>query len=208
MRRDLPPRRFGEARARLFLSPREAEEEARELDAVIERRGREVLAAQLFVERRGDGVHEPDQARGDRYPRVADGVHDLMTPSRQQFVRRRDDVAVSVTSWDDALRRRSDLHGLVHTAHPGAPPDRVPRRQHRSALVARQLAGSACAVQNLCRRRDDSHIYRSSRPLRSLGVEQTKGWQARRPLKGGNRHAKEAHDGRRHQALHYWLLRC
>ena len=45
MRRDLPPHRFGEACARVFLLPREAEEEARELDAVVERRGREVLAA-------------------------------------------------------------------------------------------------------------------------------------------------------------------
>jgi hypothetical protein len=124
-----------------------------------------------------------------------------------------------VTRWDDerprheplpvraARRRRSDLHRLVLTAHRGAPPDRVPRRPRRSALVARHLAGSACGVQNLWRRRDDSHIYWSS-PLWSLGLRHTKGWQARRPLKGGNRHAKEAQDSRRHQALHSWLLRC
>ena len=191
MRRDLGRPR--QARTRCLLVPREAEEEALELDAVVERRGREVLAAQSFVEGRGDGVHEPDQASGERDPRVAEGVHGLVAPSRQ----RRGgggDVAVSVTRWDDerprheplpvraARRRRSDLHRLVLTAHQGAPPDRVPRRPRRSALVARQLAGSACGVQNLWRRRDDSHIYWIPRPLRSLGVEQTKGWQARRPL--------------------------
>ena len=74
MRRDLPPHRFGEARARFFLSPREAEEEARELDAVVERRGREVVAAQLFMERRGDGVHQTDYSGHDRNPRVAESL--------------------------------------------------------------------------------------------------------------------------------------
>ena len=147
------------------------------------------------MERRGDGVNEPDQARGDRYPRVAEGIQGLVTPSRElardnasyQVGRRRGgagNVSVSVTRWDDARRHRRDLRGLIRMAHPGAPPDRVPRRPRRSALVARQLAGSACGVQNLWRRRDDSHIYWSSRPLWSLGAQHTKGWQARRPLEG------------------------
>ena len=83
MRRDLLPHRFGEARARLFLAPREAEEEARELDAVVERRGREVVAAQLFMEGRGDGVDQRDYSRHDRNPRVAEGVHGLVAPSRK-----------------------------------------------------------------------------------------------------------------------------
>ena len=195
MRRDLGRPR--QARTRCLLFPREAEEEARELDAVVERRGREVRAAELPVQWRGDGVNEPDQARGDRYPRVAEAIQGLVTPSRELALRGGGgDVAVSVTRWDDerprheplpvraARRRRSGLHGLVLTAHHGAPPDRVPRRPRRSALVARHLAGSACGVQNLWRRRDDSHIYRSSHPLRPLGVQQTKGWQARRPLEG------------------------
>ena len=69
---------------RAFWLPREAEEEARELDAVVERRGGEVVAAQLFVERRGDGVHQPDYSRHDRNPRVAEGVYGLVAPSRQQ----------------------------------------------------------------------------------------------------------------------------
>ena len=81
MRRDLGRPR--QARTRFFLLPREAEEEALELDAVVERRGREVLAAQLFMERRGDGVHEPDEARGERDPRVAEGIQGLVTPSRE-----------------------------------------------------------------------------------------------------------------------------
>ena len=83
VRRDLPPHRFGEARARVFLLPREAEEEARELDAVVERRGREVVAAQLFVERRGDGVHQRDYSGHDRNPRVAESSNGLVTPSRK-----------------------------------------------------------------------------------------------------------------------------
>ena len=83
MRRDLPPHRFGEARARCLLAPREAQEEALELDAVVERRGREVLAPQSFVEGRGDGVNEPDQARRERYPRVAESINGLVAPSRE-----------------------------------------------------------------------------------------------------------------------------
>ena len=149
MRRDLPPRRFGEARARLFLSPREAEEEARELDAVVERRGREVRAAELPVQWRGDGVNEPDQARGDRYPRVAEGIQGLVTPSRKlardnalyQVGRRRGgagDVSVSVTRWDDARRHRRDLDGLVRIAHHGTPPVRESRRWRRRRPGARR----------------------------------------------------------------------
>ena len=139
MRRDLPPHRFGEARARLFLLPREAEEEARELDAVVERRGREVLAAQSFVERRGDGVNEPDQARGDRYPRVAEGIQGLVTPSRELAPRGGGgDVAVSVTRWDDARRHRRDLDGLVRIAHHGTPPVRESRRWRRRRPGARR----------------------------------------------------------------------
>ena len=178
MRRDLPPHRFGEACARVFLLPREAEEEALELDAVVERRGREVLAAQSFVERHGDSVHQRDYSGHDRNPRVAEGVHGLVAPSRQQFVRRRGgDVSVSVTGWGDALRRRSDLHGLVRSAHPGAPSYRGPRRQRRSDL-ARKLAGaSACAVRDWGRRRNRSRcaeIHWISRlwPL----VVQPEGW--------------------------------
>ncbi len=83
VRRDLPPHRFGEARARVFLLPREAEEEARELDAVVERRGGEVVASKLPVERRGDGVYQRDYSGHDRNPRVAEGVHGLVAPSRK-----------------------------------------------------------------------------------------------------------------------------
>ena len=118
MRRDLPPHRFGEARARLFLAPREAEEEARELDAVVERRGREVLAPQSFVEGRGDGVREPNKARGERDPRVAESINGLVAPSRKlasdRVGRWHGDVAVSVTRW-----------------HHGAPPDRDSRWRRR-----------------------------------------------------------------------------
>ena len=135
MRRDLLPHRFGEARARLFLAPREAEEEARELDAVVERRGREVVAAQLFMDRHGDGVHQRDYSGHDRNPRVAEGVYGLVAPSRQQFVRRRGgDVAVSVTGRHDGAalvrdsrRRRDD-----------ALPVRDSRRWRRRRLGARR----------------------------------------------------------------------
>ena len=79
MRRDLGRPR--QARTRCLLVPREAQEEALELDAVVERCGREVLAAQSFVEGRGDGVHDPDQARGESYPRVAESINGLVAPS-------------------------------------------------------------------------------------------------------------------------------
>jgi len=128
MRRDLLPPGFGEARARLFLAPREAEEEARELDAVVERRCREVLAAQSFVEGRGDGVRDPDQARGERDPRVAESINGLVTPSSKlasdQVGCRRGDVPVSVTGCDD-------LRGLVRSARRDALPARDPRRWRR-----------------------------------------------------------------------------
>ena len=81
MRRDLGRPR--QARTRCLLVPREAQEEALELDAVVERCGREVLAAQSFVEGRGDGVHEPDEARGERNPRVAESINGLVTPSSE-----------------------------------------------------------------------------------------------------------------------------
>ena len=126
MRRDLGRPR--QARTRCLLVPSEAQEEALELDAVVERRGREVLAAQSFVERRGDGVHEPDQARGERYPRVAEGVYGLVTPSSKlasdQVGCRRGDVPVSVTGCDD-------LRGLVRSARRDALPARDPRRWRR-----------------------------------------------------------------------------
>ena len=35
----------------------------------------------MFVERCGDGVNQPDEARGERNPRVAEGVYGLVTPS-------------------------------------------------------------------------------------------------------------------------------
>ena len=81
MRRDLGRPR--QARTRCLLVSREAQEEALELDAVVERRGREVLAPQSFVEGRGDGVHDPDQARGERDPRVAESINGLVAPSRE-----------------------------------------------------------------------------------------------------------------------------
>ena len=117
--------------------PREAQEEALELDAVVERRGREVLAPQPFVEGRGDGVRDPDYSGHDRNPRVAESINGLVTPSSKlardnasyQVGRRRgggDDVAVSVTRWDDARRHRGDL-----------PPVRDRRRRRDDALPAR-----------------------------------------------------------------------
>ena len=81
MRRDLGRPR--QARTRCLLVPREAQEEALELDAVVERCGREVLAAQSFVEGRGDGVRDPDYSGHDCNPRVAEGVHGLVAPSRK-----------------------------------------------------------------------------------------------------------------------------
>ena len=130
MRRDLG--RSRQARTRCLLVPCKAQEEALELDAVVERRGREVLATQPFVEGRGDGVHDPDETCGERYARVAESINGLVTPSSKlardnasyQVGRRRSgggDVAVSVTGWGDerprdepppvraARRRRSDL---------------------------------------------------------------------------------------------------
>ena len=133
----LPAANWVEARARFFLFPREAEEEARELDAVVERRGREVRAAELPVQWRGDGVNEPDQARGDRYPRVAEGIQGLVTPSRELAPRGGGgDVAVSVTRWDDARRHRGDLHGLVRRAN-SRPPDGTSQTAHHGALPGR-----------------------------------------------------------------------
>ena len=117
-----------QARTRCLLVPREAQEEALELDAVVERCGREVLAAQSFVEGRGDGVHDPDQARGERDPRVAESINGLVAPSSKlasdQVGRWRGDVAVSVTGWDDLL-------GLVRSARRDALPARDPRRWRR-----------------------------------------------------------------------------
>ena len=180
--------------------PREAQEEALELDAVVERRGREVLAPQSFVEGRGDGVRDPDYSGHDCNPRVAESINGLVTPSSKlardnasyQVGRRRSggDVAVSVTGWD--ARRRRDLA-----------PVRDSRRRRDDAPPARHWG----------RRRNRSRcaeIHRISQPLRSLGVEQTKGWQARRPLEGRHRQAEEAHDlgGGGHRTLHSWLLRC
>ena len=81
MRRDLGRPR--QARARCLLVPREAQEEALELDAVVERCGREVLAAQSFVEGRGDGVRDPDYSGHDCNPRVAESINGLVTPSRK-----------------------------------------------------------------------------------------------------------------------------
>ena len=61
----------------------------------------------MFVEGRGDGVHDPDEARRERYPCVAESINGLVTPSRELAPRGGGgDVAVSVTRWDD-------LHGLV-----------------------------------------------------------------------------------------------
>ena len=132
VRRDLGRPR--QARTRCLLVPREAQEEALELDAVVERCGREVLAAQSFVEGRGDGVHDPDQARGERDPRVAESINGLVAPSRKlasdRVGRRRGDVAVSVTSWDDAWLVRAH-HGRAAGS--------------RSAAVA--AAASGCAAQ-------------------------------------------------------------
>ena len=112
------------------------------------------------MEGRGDGVHQRDYSGHDRNPRVAEGVRGLVAPSRQQFVRRRGgDVAVSVTGWDH-----------------GAAPVRYSRRWRDDALP-----------RDWGRRRNDSRcaeIHWISRPLWSLGVEQTKRWQARRPLEG------------------------
>ena len=197
MRRDLGRPR--QARTRCLLVPREAEEEALELDAVVERRGREMCAPQSFMEGRRDGVHEPDEARGEGYPRVAESINGLVTPSSKlasdQVGGRRGDVPVSVTGC-------GDLHGLVRTAR--QPPVRDPRRWHYDAPSARDRG----------RRRNHSRcaeLHWISRPLRSLGVQQTKGWQARRPLEGRNRrHAKaeDALDGAGHRKLHSWLLRC
>ena len=81
MRRDLGRPR--QARTRCLLVPREAQEEALELDAVVERRGREVLAPQSFVEGRGDGVRDPDYSGHDRNPRVAESINGLVAPSRE-----------------------------------------------------------------------------------------------------------------------------
>ena len=81
MRRDLGRPR--QARTRCLLVPREAQEEALELDAVVERRGREMPTPQSFVEGRGDGVHQPDQARRERYPCVAESINGLVAPSRE-----------------------------------------------------------------------------------------------------------------------------
>ena len=99
MRRDLGRPR--QARTRRLLVPREAQEEALELDAVVERRGREMPAPQSFVEGRGDGVHQPDYSSHDRNPRVAESINGLVAPScklaSDQVGRRRGDVPVSVT---------------------------------------------------------------------------------------------------------------
>ena len=81
MRRDLGRPR--QARTRCLLVPREAQEEALELDAVVERGCGEVRAAQLPVDWRGDGVHDPDEARRERYARVAESINGLVAPSRE-----------------------------------------------------------------------------------------------------------------------------
>ena len=123
MRRDLGRPR--QARTRCLLVPREAQEEALELDAVVERRSREMCAPQSFMEGRGDGVREPDYSGRERYPSVAESINGLVAPS-SKWHGRGGDVAVSVTSWDDALRRRGDL-----------PPVRDSRRWHDDAPSAR-----------------------------------------------------------------------
>ena len=79
MRRDLGRPR--QARTRRLLVPREAQEEALELDAVVERRSREMCAPQSFMEGRGDGVREPDYSGRERYPSVAESINGLVAPS-------------------------------------------------------------------------------------------------------------------------------
>ena len=81
-------------------------------------------------------MDQPDYSRHDRNPRVAEGVHGLVAPSRQQFVRRRGgDVAVSVTRWDE----------LAWTRPLGAP------RRAAGSSAASEAAASGCAAQRLAR---------------------------------------------------------
>ena len=164
MRRDLGRPR--QARTRCLLVPREAQEEALELDAVVERCGREVLAAQSFVEGRGDGVREPDYSGRERYPSVAESINGLVAPSSKlasdRVGRRRGDVAVSVTGW-----------------HQGAPPGRHSRWRRRRPGARRK------GWRRRRQRSSGGQLGRCALILRPLWplVVQPKSWQARLPIK-------------------------
>ena len=146
---------------------------------------------QSFVEGRGDGVHQPNEARGERYPRVAESINGLVTPSRKlardnalyQVGRRRGgagNVSVSVTRWDDARRHRRDLDGLVRIAHHGTPPVRESRRWRRRRPGARRKGW-----RRRRQRSSGGQLGRCALILRPLWplVVQPKSWQARLPIK-------------------------
>ena len=98
--------------------PREAQEEAAELDAVVERRGREGWRAQSFVEGRGDGATSQTRPVVRRDPaRWQRGVRGLVAPSLASS--RSDQVGRSARRRPGSCDAQRQL-GLVRSARASA----------------------------------------------------------------------------------------